>query len=259
MSSTSLLVRLFGFHAMLIHADSTVVDRWLWLKRRLPKATSEESLLDVGCGSGAFTIGAAKRGYRALGLSWDKRNQTVATQRAAICGATNASFNIEDARKLDSRKDLLGKFDIVVSLECIEHILDDRKLMIDLANCLKPGGRLLLTTPYGNYKPITKGDNGPWSTIEDGGHVRRGYTEMELKGLCQQAGLTSENISFCTGVLSQKITFLWRVLSQFHPMLAWLLILPLRPLPILVDSWITPTINWPFYSICLEAKKEFRP
>jgi len=251
----SLLVKIFGFPATLLHGDTTVVDRWLWLQSRLPKPSTAETLLDVGCGSGAFSIGAAKRGYRVMGLSWDERNQTIAGQRAILCGAPTAEFTIQDARTLDRRQELFGKFNVVICLECIEHILDDQKLMMDLSRCLKPSGRLLLTTPNENYRPISTGDNGPWSLVEDGGHVRRGYTEERLKALCQQVGLQFKDCSYCTGFLSQKTTWLWRALSGLHPKLAWLGILLLRPVPIVMDSWLTRWLNWPGYSICLEARK----
>jgi 2-polyprenyl-3-methyl-5-hydroxy-6-metoxy-1,4-benzoquinol methylase len=71
----STLGRWFGFPATLVHGDTLVLDRWFWLTRYLPVTRNGESLLDVGCGTGAFTIGAARRGYRAIGLSWDERNQ----------------------------------------------------------------------------------------------------------------------------------------------------------------------------------------
>src|SRR5258708_2658920 len=81
----SLLTKIIGFPATLIHGDTLILDRWLWLKTRLPETGNGEKLLDIGCGTGAFSIGAALRGYEALGLSWDKRNQQVAGERAKIC------------------------------------------------------------------------------------------------------------------------------------------------------------------------------
>ena len=65
---SSLLVRIFGWKAALHHGDALVWDRWRWIERRLRLTHNNEKLLDVGCGSGAFSIGAAKRGYKALGL-----------------------------------------------------------------------------------------------------------------------------------------------------------------------------------------------
>lgn len=91
---SNLLVRLFGWRATLFHGDPLVYDRWCWIRKRLRFTRNEERLLDVGCGSGAFTFGTAKRGYRSLGFGWDERNQTAAEQRARIVGATTASFEI---------------------------------------------------------------------------------------------------------------------------------------------------------------------
>ena len=99
------LVKILGFPATLIHGDTLVWDRWRWVKPRLRKHTGY--LLDVGCGSGAFTIGAARMGYEALGLSWDKRNQRIAKERAAIINARSAEFGVCDVRRLDDRPDLV--------------------------------------------------------------------------------------------------------------------------------------------------------
>lgn len=251
----SFLVGLIGFPATLIHGDTLVLDRWLWLEQRLPQTNNQESLIDIGCGTGAFSIGAALRGYKALGLSWDERNQTVANERAAICGASNANFEILDVRNLDQRSDLYERFDVAICFENIEHILDDLKLMTDIFNCLKPGGRLLLTSPSYKYIAITPEDNGPFCKTETGWHVRRGYTKPMLEELCYQVGFMVEDISFCSGFLSQKVAFIQRKLSEFSVPVAWLLTLPLRPLPPLLDGLISTIFKYPHYSICLEAYK----
>jgi 2-polyprenyl-3-methyl-5-hydroxy-6-metoxy-1,4-benzoquinol methylase len=251
----SALVRLVGFPATLIHGDPLVLDRWLWLKALLPKTRNGERLLDVGCGTGAFSIGAALRGYRALGLSWDERNQLAAKDRAALCKASSAQFEVLDIRKLDRRADLADSFDVVICLETIEHISEDLKLMRSMARCIKPGGRLLLSTPYLLYKPISDGDIGPFSSVEDGGHVRRGYSRAMLEELCDHAGLKVERIGYCGGYFSQKITGVMRRLSAINALLAWALILPLRALPPVLDPIIRLLVGWPHYSICLEAYK----
>jgi 2-polyprenyl-3-methyl-5-hydroxy-6-metoxy-1,4-benzoquinol methylase len=252
----SLLVRTFGFPATLVHGDTTVRDRWRWLKKRLPVPHDAQRLLEVGCGSGAFTIGAALLGYNAVGLSWDARNQRVADEKAAICAASTATFIVGDARKLDEQSELKAKYDVVICLECIEHILDDQKLMRDLSQCLKPGARLLLTTPNIKYRPLTSADNGPWSTVEDGGHVRKGYSEGELREMCNSAGLVVEEISYCSGLISQKLTAVWRFASRVNRSTAWILILPFRILPIVLDRFLTHVAKWPCYSICLQARRE---
>ncbi len=51
--------------------------------------------------------------------------------------------------------------------------------------------------------------------------MRRGYTPRMLEELCKHAGLVVEQISYCSGFLSQKVTWLLRELSRIHHLLAW--------------------------------------
>jgi SAM-dependent methyltransferase len=194
-------------------------------------------------------------GCEALGLSWDERNQRVAQERAVIVKTRGISFDVCDVRHLDSRPDLRCKFDVVICLETIEHILDDQKLINDMAGCLRNMGTLLLTTPYKRFRAIgPQPDDGPLSILEDGGHVRRGYLDSDLRTLCARAGLEVDEISYCSGFMSQKITYLLRIGSKVSRLLAWLAILPLRILPLL-DPALGRVLKWPDYSICLRAHK----
>jgi SAM-dependent methyltransferase len=177
----------------------------------------------------------------------------AAKDRAALCKASSAQFEVLDIRTLDRRTDLADSFDVVICLETIEHISEDFKLMRSMARCVKPGGRLLLSTPYLLYKSISDGDMGPFSSVEDGGHVRRGYSRAMLEELCDHAQLKVERISYCGGYFSQKITGVMRRLSTINAVLAWALILPLRALPPVLDPIIRLLLGWPHYSICLEA------
>jgi len=193
-------------------------------------------------------------GYDALGLSWDERNQRVAQERAAIVKA-GGRFDVCDVRHLECRPDLLHKFEVVICLETIEHILDDQKLINNMAACLRPRGTLLLTTPYKGFHAIgPQPDDGPLSIIEDGGHVRRGYLDSDLRTLCARGGLEVDEISYCSGFMSQRVTYLLRIGSKVNRLLAWVAILPLRALPIL-DPALGRILKWPNYSICLRAHK----
>jgi 2-polyprenyl-3-methyl-5-hydroxy-6-metoxy-1,4-benzoquinol methylase len=252
----SALVCVVGFPATVIHRDTTVLDRWLWLRKHLRTIpTGSKTLIDVGCGTGAFTIGAARMGYCSLGLSWDQRSQRVATERAALCHADLARFELQDVRKLEERVDFKGQFDVAICLECIEYILNDAKLMVDIASCLKPGGTLLLTTPNFHLRPVNR-DDVVISTVENGLHVRRGYTPHDLERLCGAAGFNIEQIDYCTGPISQKLTGLYRNIQKraSYPV-AWALVLPLRWIPPLFDELATRLTKWPGYSITLVAQK----
>lgn len=251
----SLLVRIFGWKAALHHGDPLVWDRWRWIKQRVRRTHNDDRLLDVGCGTGAFTIGTAKLGYKSLGLSWDERNQSAAEKRAYITGAKSAKFKMSDVRQLDGRNDLHNQFDIILCCENIEHILDDFRLMDAMCRCLKPGGRLLLTSPYIRRIPWTSMDWGPFPDFEDGRHVRRGYNRAMLAEMCAKAGLVIDEFSFISGPISQLGAYIMEWTGHIHPLVGWALILPLRPLPPLLDPLLSRLFGIAPFCIGIEAMK----
>lgn len=258
---TDALVKIFGWPATLIHGDPMVIDRWLWLRRHLPAVLPGGSkFLDVGCGSGAFTLGAARRGYDAVGLSWDEENQAKAGARARLLGLRAVRFPICDVRKLGERTELKGQFDVVLCSENIEHVIDDLTLMKDIHACLKPGGRLCLSTPNFDYQPVTLDDLGPFAEVEDGRHVRRGYTPAMLRELCALTDFEIEEVAYVSQYFSQKLTAFVRVANRvFGGRLGWVLTLPLRLLPLTLDPWlgrwIGDIVGRPGFSVTLVAYK----
>ncbi|WP_342662687.1 class I SAM-dependent methyltransferase [Gracilibacillus lacisalsi] len=48
--------------------------------------------------------------------------------------------------------DQLGAFDVILSFETIEHIEDEDQFMDNIYHLLKPGGTLILSTPFGEGK-----------------------------------------------------------------------------------------------------------
>lgn len=243
------LVRLIGWPGTVLHGDPCVFDRWLWLRRNLRPGRLRT--LDVGCGSGAFTLYAATIGNQAVGLSHDERNNAVAAERASILGLVHACFLTVDVRDLDRFAAELGLFDQIVCLETIEHLRDDRKLIADLSSLLRPGGRLLLTTPYKHYRRLV-GDR--LSNGEDGGHIRWGYTHAEMRRLLGDHGLDVEVEGYVSGIVSQSLTNIQRILSRPHPRIGWLLVFPLRLLQLL-DRPLTRLLRYPYLSIAVVAVK----
>jgi SAM-dependent methyltransferase len=242
-SLNNLLVRLVGWIATVLHGDSAVLDRWLWLRRRLLEG--DLRTLDAGCGSGAFSLYAAKLGNDVTGVSFNERDNAIAEERARILGISKARFVTGDLREIDSFADRLGTFDQILCLETIEHISDDQKLVTDLAQLLRPGGRLLLTTPSDRHRPF-RGE--VVSTYEDGGHVRFGYSHDELRRLFDRAGLHTVSLGYVSGPLSQMIVRIERAIGSVSALLAWVVTLPLRPLQLL-DPVATRISGSPHYSV----------
>lgn len=96
------------------------------------------TLLDVGCGFGAFSARAVARGARVTSL--DIGLQLLGRTRQ-LCGsrAVNA-----DACKIPFAN---ASFDVVISSECIEHTLDPVAALREIARVARPGGLVVVTTP----------------------------------------------------------------------------------------------------------------
>ncbi|MBN2198086.1 methyltransferase domain-containing protein [Candidatus Wolfebacteria bacterium] len=251
----NILVRLIGYLATVIHGDTAVFDRWMWLRRNLKSGNLRT--LDAGCGSGAFTMYAAKIGNEAVGISFDEKNNKIAEERANILKIKKVNFIIGDLRRLDKMKNKIGKFDQIICFETIEHILNDQKLLYDFFNLLNPGGKLFLTAPYKYYyKHLLGDDKAGLSTYEDGGHVRWGYTHEEIENLFNKAGLIVEKKEYVSGIISQLLIVLYRFLViNVNHKIAWLVIFPLR-IFVIFDSLITNLFKFSYLSIAIIGIKK---
>jgi len=246
------MLRAFGWKPLLIHGDPSVLDRWLWLRRHL--RMGRVRTLDAGCGNGAFSIYAALCGNDVLAASFSPREQEDARRRAQTLGVGGIDFRTLDLREIESQRDSVGLFDQIICFETIEHLTDDEGLVGSLASMLAPGGQLLLTTPYQGHRPLYTEDPDP-SPVEDGSHVRYGYTPERLREIAEGAGLVVGSEGFISGVVSQKLTDLMRRLSARLGRLAgWAIVLPLRPLVVL-DEPLTRMLGYPYLSVALSAVK----
>lgn len=243
--SRNALVRFLGWRALPLQGDVLFVERLGWVRRRL--ARGPVRTLDAGCGTGAFTILAARAGNDALGLTFSAADAALATDRAALVGTAPgaAKFRTLDLRDLGPAVSELGTFDQIIACEVIEHLRDDAGLVANLAALLRPGGRLLLTTPHLNHHPVY-GET--VSETEDGGHVRFGYTHADLERLFAAAGLAVEGAGYLNGFFAQRVFSLYVRLTRVHPKLGWLLTFPLRPLRAL-DPLVARAFRYPYMSV----------
>lgn len=249
------LVKFFGYIAPILHGDTAVFDRWLWLRKNIRKGKGVRTL-DAGCGSGAFAFYAAKCGNEVVGLSFDERNNNIATERAALLKLNNTKFITMNLNDIPARAAELGKFDQIICFETIEHILKDQELVKNLSTLLHKNGTLLLTTPYKYYNMKLLGDDtAPPSLIEDGGHVRPGYTHEEIEHIFREGGLTMEKQEYVTGLISQLHIRAYRILqAKINFKIAWILLFPFRLL-IALDPLIMRFIKFPPLSIAVVGKK----
>jgi 2-polyprenyl-3-methyl-5-hydroxy-6-metoxy-1,4-benzoquinol methylase len=244
------LIRLLGWRATMLHGDPCVTDRWRFASRHL--AGGHLRTLDAGAGNGGFAMMAAARGNEVVGLSFDVDEMTDATRRAEVARLPGIRFRIGDLRELDRFSAELGTFDQILCLEVIEHLTDDALLIQRLARLLRPGGRLILSTPTADHRPLLAETV---SASENGGHVRWGYTQARIAEIFEAAGLTLIDRGRVSGVVSQTLTNTMRRGEERRARLGWALILPLRPLQAF-DRPLTRLLRRPELSITAVGQKQ---
>ena len=99
-----------------------------------------KSALDVGSGAGLLAEPLARLGAKVVGIDATPELIAVAHEHAAASGLT-IDYRAGDVQ------DLEGQFDLVISLEVIEHVADPAAFLKALAKRLAPGGLMILSTP----------------------------------------------------------------------------------------------------------------
>jgi 2-polyprenyl-6-hydroxyphenyl methylase/3-demethylubiquinone-9 3-methyltransferase len=95
---------------------------------------------DVGCGAGLLAEPLARLGAEVTGV--DAAPETIAAARMHAEGQGLAiDYRVGGVEVLD------GRYDLVASLEVIEHVTDTRAFVGGLAEALADGGLLILSTP----------------------------------------------------------------------------------------------------------------
>jgi len=102
-----------------------------------------EAMLDVGCGTGFLIKTAVARGLRASGI--DISEEAVSLARAA---APDADIRQGSGERLPFED---GRFDLVFCLGALEHFIDMKKGMMDMARVARPGARLCIVVPNSDY------------------------------------------------------------------------------------------------------------
>jgi len=167
-----------------------------------------ERILDVGCGIGYYVFELATR-FRchAYGIDLDAEDVRLAGMVKRRLEADTACFGVADGAELPFAQDT---FDKMLCSEVIEHIRDDVAFLAGLRRVLRPGGRLVLTTPWASQMQefaavdmtiryagaVQSASNVERERPDHHGHVRNGYTVEGMEERLAAAGfrLTSHRL-----------------------------------------------------------------
>jgi trans-aconitate methyltransferase len=180
--------------------------------RRLRLALAEQAIarfaagrpirvLDAGSGDGLLSMVLAKRhpDWALVGVDLRQDLVEAAGRRAADRGLGQLSFQQADL----TRPLPVSGFDVVMAVECLSEIPDDRAALAAMAGALAPDGLFVVQVPEENWKPVLKSSAPVWRE-----QVRQGYSAAGLTQALREAGLARIEVAptyRTTAALAQEV------------------------------------------------------
>jgi SAM-dependent methyltransferase len=146
-------------------------------------------VLDVGCGDGAYSLAAARRGAQVVGVDASRPMLTAARVRANEA-LLRVEFEHADAAALPFEE---GRFDVALAVTVLCFVPDPAAALREMSRVLAPGGRLVL------------GELGRWNAWAAWRRLRAWHgsqlwrkatfrTAVELRALVRDAGLEAGQV-----------------------------------------------------------------
>ena len=224
------LTRCFYWLLQTLFLRAWYVRRELKNQLRLIPPGNEISILDAGTGFGQFAYFLARRHsgvrIRAVDIKEDYLKR-AARFISSVGLSPKVSFHLDDLTDLRA----CGPFNLILSVDVMEHIEEDLRVFENFHRVLAPGGIVVINTPS------DQGGSDVHGTGEQGfigEHVRDGYNREELIDKLRTAGLETKQAIYTYGTSGRLA---WRLLIKYPMiMLGWnalfVLFLPFYYLPV---------------------------
>jgi 2-polyprenyl-6-hydroxyphenyl methylase/3-demethylubiquinone-9 3-methyltransferase len=150
------------------------------------KPLAGKSALDIGCGAGLVCEPLARLGAAVTGVDAAGENVSAAATHAEAVGL-DIRYMAGEVGALD-----IGTFDLVTSVEVIEHVADKPAFLRDVAARLAPDGLLVMSTPNRTAasRVLLVGAAEAVGYVPKGTHHWEDFiTPEELEALLADAGL----------------------------------------------------------------------
>jgi SAM-dependent methyltransferase len=165
------------------------------LKKISGQLPLKASVLDAGSGFGQYTWRMSRMNaewkIKAIDIDNDHiKDCSGFFEKAGLSGRVN--FSTGDLTALSD----MGSYDLVLSVDVMEHIEDDSKVFHNFFNALKNNGILLISTPSDKGGSDVHDDEEE-SFIDE--HVRDGYSISEITKKLSDAGFKSIEAAYTYG------------------------------------------------------------
>lgn len=165
------------------------IDEWIL---GILKIKGNESVLDVGCGTGKQLIPILKM-TNGLVVGVDASRESLDHIRKNTEHMDNVRLVLSTMEEMHEKISSFGKFDVIISCFAIYYSKNTEKTLLELKGLLKGKGRLFLCGPaIGNNEALLK----LHSKIKEMPHMHQGFFENFAKGFLQKNFSRVEEFTF---------------------------------------------------------------
>lgn len=184
-------------HRYLFPAVSKIIEE-LGIKK-------DSYVLDAGCGGGAFVNYLYKRGFGKI-YGVDASPEGIEVARINF-PEIEEKFFIHDC--YDECLPFNQRFNLIISMEVIEHLYSPKKYLENIYNWLAQDGFFVVSTPYhGYFKNLAiilfNRFDKHFDPLSEGGHIKF-FSRKTISMLLHNTGFTIMGYSGCG-----RIPFLWK-------------------------------------------------
>jgi 2-polyprenyl-3-methyl-5-hydroxy-6-metoxy-1,4-benzoquinol methylase len=160
-------------------------------------------VVDIGSGNGALCRELSSRGYEVVGCEPSANGVRVA--QSAAPELVFHQLGVDDDPSVVGNE----SFDVAIATEVIEHLVRPRNLPRFAKQLLRPGGHLIISTPYHGYlKNFVLALTNKWDAhlnpFWDGGHIKL-WSRKTLSQLLNETGFHIDRF-----IGAGRLPFLWK-------------------------------------------------
>ncbi len=116
------------------------------LLKELLEDIDQESVLEIGCGTGALLADLAPR----RGLGVDISDKMIEFAKTRWKNRSELTFEVGEAETIELHQD----WDIIIMADVLEHLYDSETAITHLASILRPETRLIITWANSFWSPL---------------------------------------------------------------------------------------------------------
>jgi len=208
--------------------------------------SSFSSVLDIGCAQGQYAIRIAKKypSSKVKGVDIREEQLNVGRLVRRKLGLKNLTFERRDICDGSTNE----KHDLVLLLQVIEHLKDDRMALKEIRKLASSGGHLIITAPN-SESPIMD-----WCSryVTMHGHYREGYALEELAQMIRSAHFNINEIRPLSGNIGQIVDKVEIYLAIKFPVL-FALTYPLLNYLVFLDDFLGMRTRKPTSGVLIVA------